>query len=272
MRSRSNPTLVILCSAIIFVFANAVYAQDWTLIDDDDWCDSRWNADYCEVRETTLDGRRDVIEVDAGHNGGITVRGWDRNEIRLRAKIKVWEDSRGEAREIASEIEIETRRTIRADGPSNRRGDGGWSVSFELMVPRKSDLALETNNGGISIRDVRGNIEFDATNGGVTLEGLAGAVEGKTTNGSLKVVLDGDQWDGDGLDARTTNGGVSLYLPEDYSAELVTGTVNGSMHVNFPITVQGEIGKRITTSLGDGGPRIRVTTTNGGVKIKRGRA
>jgi hypothetical protein len=40
------------------------------------------------------------------------------------------------------------------------------------------------------------------------------------------------------------------------------------MNIDFPITVQGFIGRRITTTLGQGGPRVRATTTNGGVRIR----
>jgi hypothetical protein len=45
--------------------------------------------------------------------------------------------------------------------------------------------------------------------------------------------------------------------------------VNGGMDINFPITVQGNIGRRLTTQLGNGGASIRAITTNGGVTIRR---
>lgn len=65
------------------------------------------------------------------------------------------------------------------------------------------------------------------------------------------------------------NGGVRLLIPDGYSAELVTGTVNGGIDIDFPITIQGRLGRRITTSLGDGGPTVRAVATNGGVQIQR---
>ena len=137
------------------------------------------------------------------------------------------------------------------------------------MVPEQSNLSLETTNGGISIASVRGDIRFEATNGGIKLADVGGDVHGQTTNGGLDIELSGKEWRGEGLDVRTTNGGVTLEVPENYSAELETGTVNGSIEVDFPITVQGTIGRRLTTELGDGGTRIRVLTTNGGVVIRR---
>jgi DUF4097 and DUF4098 domain-containing protein YvlB len=84
------------------------------------------------------------------------------------------------------------------------------------------------------------------------------------------VTLAGTRWDGEGLDVETTNGGIDVTVPEGYSARFETGTVNGGIDIDFPVTVQGRVGRRMTTTLGDGGPTIRAVTTNGGVKIRRG--
>jgi DUF4097 and DUF4098 domain-containing protein YvlB len=72
------------------------------------------------------------------------------------------------------------------------------------------------------------------------------------------------------MDVSTTNGGVSLSIPENYSAHLETGTVNGRLNVDFPITVQGELKRELSANLGSGGATIRAMTTNGGVRIRRG--
>jgi hypothetical protein len=68
-----------------------------------------------------------------------------------------------------------------------------------------------------------------------------------------------------------TNGPIELGIPEGYSAHLEFGTVNGPMTLDFPLTVtiQGRVGRRITTVLGKGGPPIRAITTNGPVALRR---
>jgi DUF4097 and DUF4098 domain-containing protein YvlB len=81
--------------------------------------------------------------------------------------------------------------------------------------------------------------------------------------------LHGDHWKGRGLEATTTNGGVKVWIPEKYNADLETGTVNGGIDFDFPITVQGRISKQIRATLGDGGPKILVKTVNGGVRLKK---
>ena len=120
--------------------------------------------------------------------------------------------------------------SVKAEGPNNDH-DHNWSVSYEVFVPRQTDVTMHTHNGGIHVEDVRGQVEFDTTNGGVHLARLAGDVSGRTTNGGVTVELAGDHWDGKGLDVTTTNGGVKVRMPANYSAHVETSTVNGGTHV-----------------------------------------
>jgi len=220
------------------------------------------------MRDLTISPPPARLSVDASRNGGIHIRGGNRSEIRVQAGVQVWGRSEAEARALAETIKIRTEGgRIEADAPP---GTGrSWSVSYEIRVPRRTDLDLTTVNGGIDIENVWGDLRFRAKNGGVSLSGLGGIVEGRADNGGLTVNLDGDSWDGDGLDVSTTNGGVKLTIPEDYSAELETGTSNGHMRLDFPVTVQGRIDRRIRTTLGAGGAPVRVTTTNGSVVVRR---
>ncbi len=110
-------------------------------------------------------------------------------------------------------------------------------------------------------------MNFEATNGGIHLSDVGGSVRARTTNGGVVANLSGTSWQGQGLDLQTTNGGATVYVPRGYNAQLETGTTNGGMRVDFPITVRGSLTRRISTQLGSGGPTVRVITTNGGVHI-----
>ena len=103
----------------------------------------------------------------------------------------------------------------------------------------------------------------------MVLKRVGGDVRGSTTNGGLAIVLNGDHWDGESLDVSTTNGGVMMSVPENYSAHLQTGTVNGGVSVDFPVPGQGRINKQISLNLGSGGATVKAMTTNGGVHLKR---
>jgi DUF4097 and DUF4098 domain-containing protein YvlB len=188
--------------------------------------------------------------------------------VLVRARVEAWADTRAEAEDVVNAVRIETGRSrVNATGPDGRRQ--GWSVSYHIFVPRRTNLSLETHNGGIQIENVKGQMRMEALNGGIRLARVAGDVRGSTTNGGLHIDLDGQRWDGAGLDVRTTNGGVRLMVPSNFAAHIETGTVNGGMDVDFPVTVQGRIGGSLSFDVNGGGPTIRAVTTNGGVKILR---
>jgi DUF4097 and DUF4098 domain-containing protein YvlB len=236
-------------------------------------CRENWNDDdrarHCEVRDLTIPRPSGRLSVDGRLNGGITVRGWDRNEVLVRAKIQTWAESDAEARRLASAIRIRTDGGRVAADETEMERRSGWSVSYDVYVPRRSDLDLRTHNGGIQVDGVQGRIDVEALNGGVSVRNVQGDLRGGTTNGGVALYLDGDRWVGEGVDLETTNGGVTIHVPDRYNARLETGTVNGGMHIDFPVTVQGMVGRRLTTTLGSGGPLIRVRTTNGGVTLRR---
>jgi len=252
---------------ILLALAPAALAQEKALN-----CDDQLRGDsrsYCEIREVTIPARSS-INVDGGTNGGISVRGWDRNEILVRSEIQVWDHDRNqaEAKDIAAHIRVETADGhIHPEGP--RGGDNGWGVSYEIFVPKRIDLTLRTNNGGVNLEDVHGLMDFVTTNGGVSLKRVAGNVDGQTTNGGVRIELSGDGWDGEKCEVHTTNGGVTLLVPASYSAHLEAETTHGGVDIAFPVTVHGHIGTHIETDLGSGGKLIRVGTTNGGVSVKR---
>jgi hypothetical protein len=240
----------------------------------DDWCrDDDWGRDregFCEVREYTVPAAGATMTVDAEPNGGIKVEGTSRGDILVRAKVSATARTAETARAIAGRVQVvATADRVSADGPDSLDRYESWSVSYRLSVPVRTPLSLRTTNGGVAIDNVQSRVEFRTVNGGVTLTRMAGDVEGRTNNGGVNVTLDGSTWDGAGLDVQTHNGGVTLAIPARYSAHLEAGTHNGSLRIDFPITLQGTIGRSFSTDLGSGGPTVRVQTQNGGVKITR---
>ena len=194
-----------------------------------DWCNQHWNsrASYCEERDATI-AVSGSLEIDGGRNGGIRVHGSDRNDAFVRARVAGYGSTEAEARRIASQVRVEAAGGIlRAEGPE-RNEDSGWSVSFEVEVPRALQMKLTTHNGGISLDDFQGAAEFNAR-----------------------------------------NGGIRILLGERYSAQLETETINGRVRIGFPITVQGDLGRHVVTTLGSGVARLLAMTTNGSVTIDR---
>ncbi len=258
---------------LVIVGLAGVSAQNKT--EKREFCADNWtNGDkvsFNEVREMTLPSGS--LTVDGKRNGGIHVRGENRSDILVRACVRTWGTTDEEARAMAKNIRVETGGSVRGEGEGEEKN---WSVSYEILVPRSTNLNLTTMNGGIGIKDVEGNIEFRATNGGIHLGNLAGSVKGKTTNGGLHIELAGNTWKGNGLDVETTNGGVHLSMAENYAARFETRTVNGGFRSEIAaLTVEKDENDRYRTNgvniskdINGGGALIRVVTTNGGVKIQ----
>lgn len=236
-------------------------------------CRHGWSSDnerFCEMRSMTLPVPSGALAIDGRQNGGITVVGGDVSDVRVEALVQTTATSAQAAEELAKQVRIVTDGgRIRAEGPASG-SDASWSVSYNVTLPRRSNLDLRARNGGIRIDDVTGQVRFATTNGGIRLANIGGDVRGETTNGGVYVDLTGSSYQGAGLDVTTTNGGVVLNVPASYSAQLETGTVNGGISTDIPVTVEGEnVGRTINAKLGHGGALIHVATHNGGVRVRR---
>jgi hypothetical protein len=292
MSLRTWPALALsLCLAAPALAQNAQLRA----VTDEDWCNDEYgehnNFRTCTVYEGSW-AAAGPISVDARPNGGIHVQGWDRNEVRLRAKVVTMADDEAEARQIASQVRIQTGGAIRAEGPTRNEGRShrGWWVSYRLDVPRNAALSLESTNGGIHLARLDGDVSFTTTNGGLHLENMNGNVRGRTTNGGVHLQLAGNEWRGEGLDLVTTNGGVHVQVPRSYNARLEVATTNGRVHGDVAGSRsddeddedEGEDDSRVrrgrhdrrkkslNVQLGSGGRLLRIRTTNGGVHVNQG--
>lgn len=257
----------------IICLSSAVFAQEKT--DNYEFCSNNnwYNSEKVsanELREINV-SPTSLLTVDGKKNGGIKVIGENRSDVLVRACVQAWAKSEQEAQSLVKSIRIETGSVIQASGAT----DENWSVSYQILVPRNTNLKLNAHNGGISIDSVNGNLEFETKNGGLKVNNVGGNVRGRTQNGGVKVNLSGNAFNGSGLDVETKNGGVKLSLPANYAANVETGTVNGGFSSDFA-GLQAEKSddekrwqrnKRVNASINGGGATIRVMTTNGGVKI-----
>lgn len=260
----------ILLLFVLVVPAANVKGQDkekknWEFCQNNNWSNGN-RVSVNELRELPV-AKTNLLTVDANRNGGISVKGSDRSDILVRACVQAWAESDSAARSLANSVKIQTSPIVQAENASEEKN---WSVSYEILVPRNTNLKLTAHNGGIGISGVEGNLEFETTNGGISVKDVAGNVKGRTKNGGVNAKLEGKSWKGTGLDLETTNGGINLTMPENYSARLETGTVNGGFSSDLELTVKLKDFRRgvnINTDINGGGAPVRVVTTNGGVRI-----
>jgi len=209
-------------------------------------------------------------------NGDVEITTWDREEIQIEAHRKVKASSEDRARQAFEDLVVNIQEsangvTIETEYPRSR---GGWwgsvsaSVQYDIRVPRRADLEIDTVNGKVQVEGAQGRIDLESTNGGVKVRDAGGSVSARTTNGGIEVELHQVEASED-MTFRTTNGSVTLTLPADVQAHLSARTTNGSVHTDFPITVQGTFRKnRLEGDLNGGGASIELTTTNGSIRIR----
>ncbi len=213
-------------------------------------------------------------------NGRVEVEGWAKNTVLIEAVKKVKASDKSEASEYLDAIKIRIDRSddeIRVKTKMPHLSNSFWdwifgsavsgSVSYRVMVPAQTNLDLVTTNGHIGIQNVAGKIEVKTTNGKIEGENISGVVRAITTNGSIEFTF--DKIDGESsMYFLTTNGGITVVLPEDVNCDINAATTNGSISSDFPLEIKGKYNSRkVNGKVNSGGPLLKLRTTNGSIRI-----
>ncbi len=129
------------------------------------------------------------IRVQATHEGGVSVRGWDRSDARLLICKCAAADTPQKARHILDAVTVVVKDgEISATGPEINESQIWWAHLI-LQLPKAAKVAIASSNGGIAVRNVHGGIVARTTNGGISLDRVTGAVEATTENGPISLKL-----------------------------------------------------------------------------------
>jgi len=163
------------------------------------------------------------------------------------------------------------------------------------------DITLDSSNGDISVRNHTGDISMDSSNGELYAEGIRGNVVGETSNGKIiykyvngtvtaetsngrisvddtKIVRKLTTSNGgitavfhnlssSGTVIKTSNSYVNVRIPDDMDANLDVETSNGDIKTQITIAISSNSGDELTGTLGKGGPRLSIKTSNGDVEL-----
>lgn len=252
-----------------------------------------------EVRLTTFDG---AIEIRRGESRSVLV------EIEKRGPTKeAIEKLTVESKQEGDRIEVAVKRPA---GEIVVFGIGRVSPTAKLIVtmPRESNVFARSGDGSIRIDSVRGRLELRTGDGSIRATDIGGQMVLATGDGSVTIDdaegdLDVDTGDGsvsvtgkldvvkvhtgDGSitfraepgtamkadwSMTTGDGGVALYLPSDFAAELDAHTGDGAIRNDLDIASQGGDGERqrrtLKGRLGAGGRTLRIRTGDGSVRLK----
>ena len=203
-------------------------------------------------------------------NGNVEITGWDKNEVQIDA-VK---SARDQQRLDEAKIEVEGSGDavhIRTRYPEGQANNNPASVHYTLHVPAHAQLEkVNLVNGSLEISQVLGDVNAELVNGKLTAHDLSGSAKLSTVNGSSNIEFR-TLANVREVSISAVNGSINLVLPASPNAELSASTVNGSIKTDFPIQVQsGFTGRRLSGTLGSGGPRISLSNVNGSTHIGPG--
>lgn len=149
-----------------------------------------------------------------------------------------------------------------------RTGDGSIRAT-----DTGGQMVFATGDGSITIDNAEGDLDVDTGDGSVSVAGRLGMVKVHTGDGSITFRAEaGTTMTGD-WSMTTGDGGVSLYLPSDFAAELDAHTGDGAIRTELQVASQssgdGERARRtLKGKLGSGGRTLRIRTGDGSVRLK----
>ena len=211
-------------------------------------------------------------EIRVGNtNGRVDVEGIDGNTVEIRAERIAKATTDGAAQELLPRIKIEEdARPDRIDVHTARISGimvgASIEVRYHVRAPKSAKLQVTNTNGIITLEGLAGAVEAHTTNGGVRASNITGSLDASTTNGGVNADFESVQHD---IRLTTTNGGVSIGLPDSAKASVVASCTNGGISVNgVKMSVTEQSRRRLEGTMNGGGVNVELKTMNGGIRIR----
>lgn len=244
-------------------------------------------------------------------DGSIQVQSWDKQEVLIEIEkrgatreavegvvvkasqngdtidVEVPKPAGGSLRVIGMIINPTARLTVwlpkRADLRA-RSGDG--SITLERVSGRidlhtgdgsirandiSGDLTMTTGDGSITVDGAEGRLTLDTGDGGVNVTGNLAGVRLHTGDGSIVYRAQPGTSMSEDWDITTGDGGVSLYLPAAFGAELDAHTGDGAIRNELEVSSSGsaEVSRRtVRGRIGGGGRQLRIRTGDGSIRLR----
>jgi hypothetical protein len=184
-----------------------------------------------------------------------------RSRVRLDVTIQIPAGIKAHAQSGNGDVSVTggTDEVIARSGNGEVRVDGSGG-----------EVVAASGNGEVTVRNARGVVNAASGNGDVTVNTSRGPVTATSGNGDLTVDMDTLSGD-DNMEFSTGNGRIRVTLPANFAGEIDASSGNGSVETDFAIQVTGRISRtRLRGTIGQGGRRVRLTTGNGQIELRRG--
>jgi Toastrack DUF4097 len=196
----------------------------------------------------------------ANRSGMVTVEGWNRPEVQVRAYLEY------PAAEIIPQIFNGTI-LINVVKDNQGRTEVG-NVNFTIRVPYEAAVDIETRVGNLSVSSVRGALVRAkiSSDGDITLTNIS-APQVSAENGIGNIFFDGEIMSGGKYRFTSMRGDINLRVPFNSSFKLIatapsTRSIDLGGFGGNNMRLVGD-GRRVTGQAGDGSSSLVVTNLRG---------
>ncbi len=126
-----------------------------------------------------------------------------------------------------------------------------------------------SGNGSVSVDKADGEVEANSGNGTIRVTTAKGPVSAHTGNGGIDVSMSSLSGDGD-MEFSTGNGSITVGFPSNLSATIEANGSFRNFDTDFPINMgRGWSGNHVRGTIGSGARRIRLSTGNGHIALRK---
>lgn len=244
-------------------------------------------------------------------DGAIEIQGWEKPHVVVEIEKRGGSREALDALEVVSHqtgnvIELEVKRprtesfrgiglhraayarlivSVPRDANINARsGDGSIRIErvsgkLELRTADGSirasevagELLLDTSDGSVAVERAEGKLFVDTSDGSVDVTGRFASVKLHTGDGAVVYRAERGSAMADDWEITTGDGTVSVYLPQEFGAELDAHTGDGSIRSEVEgISARAHDGPRRTLKgrIGNGGRLLRIRTGDGSIRLR----
>lgn len=212
----------------------------------------------------TFRPRKNVNLELTNHTGAIEVEGWDRNEIKVSATME---------QPVArfTPIETDDALVINVQRDNPQRYDLGH-VNFRIQVPYNATVNVQTVQGNISIRNVRGSMvrAYITLEGDIDLTGIRAAnVMAENTLGNI--LFDAELMRGGSYNLKSSQGELNIRVTAG-SGFTLTAIAPYTRRINVGgFAAMGQFDfrdpRRVTGKVGEGGATLHTTNMRGTISV-----
>jgi len=210
--------------------------------------------------DTKQDGNRIDVEVRKPRNGDVVLFGIGHTSPTARLIVTMPRQGNVIAKSGDGSVRIE-----HVHGSLDlRTGDGSIRG-----VDVGGTLAVQTGDGSVTLEETDGDLDVSTGDGSVSVSGKPGALRLHTNDGSITLRAERGTAMKDDWSLSTGDGGVAVYLPSDFAAELDAHTGDGSIRSELDVSSDGDSGRRtLKGRIGSGGKVLKIRTGDGSIRLK----